>query len=157
MTERQKLQTVTIRLVGEDQRQLAAVRLHHLPIDPGKPIEIVYREENKVRTLDANARMWVGPLKDISEQAWLHGRQFSDEVWHNYFKEKFLPEDNDPDMESMTKEGYRKWDFDPNGDKVLTGSTTQLTSKGFAIYLEQVMAFGAGLGVMFHEAPEKYK
>jgi hypothetical protein len=157
MSERQKLQTVTIRLVGAEQRQQAAVRLQHLPIDPDKPIEIIFREERKVRTLDANARMWAGPLKDISEQAWLHGRQFADEVWHYYFKEKYLPEDNDPDIESMTKEGYRKWDFDPEGDKILIGSTTQLTRKGFAIYLEQVMAFGASLGVMFHEAPEKYK
>jgi hypothetical protein len=157
MSERQKLQTVTIRLVGEAQRQVAHLRLAHLPVDPDKPIEIIFREAKKARSLDANARMWAGPLKDISEQAWLDRRQFSDEVWHHYFKEKFLPEDNDPDMESMTKEGYRKWDFDPEGDKVLTGSTKQLTRKGFAIYLEQVMAFGASLGVMFHDAPEKYK
>jgi hypothetical protein len=157
MSERQKLQTVTIRLIGEEQRQVAHLRLAHLPVDPDKPIEIIFREEKKTRSLGANARMWAGPLKDISEQAWLDRRQFSDEVWHHYFKEKYLPEDNDPDMESMTKDGYRKWDFDPDGCKVLVGSTKQLTRKGFAIYLEQVMAFGASLGVMFHEAPEKYK
>jgi hypothetical protein len=157
MSERQKLQTVTIRLIGEEQRQVAHLRLAHLPVDPDKPIEIIFREEKKTRSLDANALMWAGTLKDISEQAWLDRRQYSDEVWHHYFKEKYLPEDNDPDMESMTKDGYRKWDFDPDGCKVLVGSTKQLTRKGFAIYLEQVMAFGASLGVMFHEAPEKYK
>ncbi len=157
MSDRQKLQTVTIRLIGEAQLQVAHLRLANLPIDPERPIEVIFREEKKARTPDANARMWAGPLKDISEQAWLHGRQFSDEVWHHYFKEKYLPDFDDQEFESLTKEGYRKWDFDPEGDKVLVGSTTQLTRKGFAIYLEQVMAFGASLGVMFHEAPEKYK
>jgi hypothetical protein len=157
MSERQKLQTVTIRLVGEAQRHVAHLRLANLPADPEHPIEIIFREEKKARSLDANARMWAGPLKDISEQAWLHRRQFSDEVWHHYFKEKYLPEENDPDFDLWTKDGYRKWDFGPNGDKILVGSTKQLTRHGFSNYLMMIEAEGASLGVMFHEAPEKYK
>lgn len=156
MSDRQKLQTVKIRLVGEVQRNAAAARLANLPLDAEKPIEVVFREEQKVRTLDANARMWAGPLKDISAQAWLDRRQFSAEVWHEFFKKAYLPEDDDRELPELAKDGYLKWDIDPNGDRVLVGSTTQLTPKGFSIYLEQVMAFGAGLGVLFHEVPGRY-
>jgi len=100
----------------------------------------------KARKPDQNALMWVGPLKDIAEQAWVNGRQFSDEVWHHHFKTLYLPEVFDAEL---CKEGYRKWDWSPSGAKVLVGSTTELTVRGFAQYLEQVYAEGAGMGVEF--------
>ena len=62
-------------------------------------------------------------------------------------KSDFLPEEFE---EGITKEGYRKWDYTSSGDRFLVGSTTDLTVKGFAIYLQQVEAFGANLGVMFN-------
>ena len=155
MTPRQKLQTSSIHLVGETQREAAVARVMNLPLDPHEPIEIVFREKQKIRKPDANALMWVGPLKDISEQAWVNGRQFSDEVWHEHFKREFLPEDDDPNIEELAKDGYRKWDIGVTGERVLVGSTTELTRKGFSIYLQQVEAFGASLGVMFHESPRR--
>lgn len=155
MTPRQKLKTSRIRLVGETQREAAVTRIMNIPLDPDEPIEVVFREEQKIRKPDANALMWVGPLKDISEQAWVNGRQFSDKVWHEHFKREFLPEDDDPNIEELAKDGYRKWDICVTGERVLVGSTTELTRKGFSIYLQQVEAFGASLGVMFHESPRR--
>lgn len=137
-----------MRLVNESVRATAIAAIQNAPIDPAKPIEVVVREEQKVRKLDQNALMWVGPLRDIAEQAYVNGRTYSAEVWHEAMKEQFLPEEPDPEL---TKDGYQKWDFTPSGRRILVGSTTRLTVKGFAQYLEQVYAFGANLGVQFHE------
>lgn len=123
---------------------LALVR--NLPIDPLRPVEVVAREEVKARKPDQNAALWAGPLRDISEQAWLDGRQYSPEVWAQYFKRQLLPESFDPEL---TMENYAKWAIDPAGDRVLIGSTTQLTIKGHAQYREAIEAFGASLGVRF--------
>lgn len=123
---------------------LALVR--NLPIDPLRPVEVVAREEVKARKPDQNAALWAGPLRDISEQAWLDGRQYSPEVWAQYFKRQLLPESFDPEL---TMENYAKWAIDPAGDRILIGSTTQLTVKGHSQYREAIEAFGASLGVRF--------
>lgn len=129
-------------LVGEYQRDAAIALLTNVPLG----LEVLIRKPVKVRGMDQNALYWVGPLADIAAQAWVAGRQYSAEVWHEQFKRAYLPEEYD---EELTKEGYRKWDITPNGDRVLIGSTTQLTKKGFSQYLTQVEADGAGLGVQF--------
>lgn len=130
-------------------RAIAAIA--NAPIDPMRPLQVLIREAPRKRKLDQNALMWAGPLKDISEQAWLDGRQFSAEVWAEYFKRQLLPETFDPEL---CMESYRKWDMDPAGDRVLVGSTTQLTVRGMAQYLEAIHAFGANLGVDFHAKGE---
>lgn len=145
---RQKFPTRKIRLVGALQVLTAQAALSSAPIDAEHPIELILREEQKARKPDQNALMWVGPLADIAEQAYVNGRTYSAEVWHEQFKREYLPEEFD---EELTKDGYQKWAITPKGDRVLIGSTTQLTVKGFALYLQQVEAFGASLGVMFHE------
>lgn len=149
---REKFTTRTIRLVGATQFDTVISLLHHLPIDEKNPLEIVIREQVKTRKLDANAAMWAGPLRDIAEQAWSGGRQYSAEVWHEFMKQRFLYEEFDSEL---TKEGYLKWDFAPDGTRILVGSTTQLTVKGFALYLQQIEAFGASLGVQFHVSPNE--
>ncbi|MCZ4064105.1 recombination protein NinB [Oxalobacter aliiformigenes] len=120
--------------------------IRNLPIDPDKPLQITVSEEVKARKPDQNALMWAGPLKDISHQVYLGGRTYTPELWHEYFKKSFLPEEYDPEL---CKDGYRKWDYDPSGDRVCVGSTTELTIKGFSQYLEQIYAFGAEWGVQF--------
>ena len=156
MTERrQKFMTRTIYLRSQSQVDAVIALASNLPIDPEHPIEAVFREEVKARKPDQNALMWSGPLKDIAEQAWYQGKQYSDVVWHDTFKRLYLPEQYD---ERFCKhETYKKWDFDRDGNKVLVGSTTDLTIKGFAIYLEQVYADGANMGVRFHANPNERK
>ncbi len=142
-------QSRTIRLVGPEQLRTALTLISNLPLGAG--LELVARKERKVRGLPANARMWVGPLKDIAQQAWVDGRRYTEEVWHEYLKELFLPEDDDPEIELLAKEGYRKWDYRPDGKRVLVGSTTDLLKRGFALYVQQVEAYGATEhGVEFH-------
>lgn len=145
-SNRPQLAPRTFRLVDEEVRARILAAVKHLPIDELRPLEVVVREEQKRRRPDANAAMWAGPLRDIAEQAWLDGRQFSAEVWHIFLKRQLLPEDYDP---QLCLEGYCKWDIDPAGERVLVGSTTQLTVKGMGEYLEALHAFGASLGVEY--------
>lgn len=145
--------TRTTLLRDEQAREQAIATLRNAPIDPAKPLQSLLREEVKARKLDQNALMWVGPLRDIEEQGWLNGRTYSAKVWHEYFKEQYLPEEFDP---SLCKEGYRKWDYSPKGERVLVGSTTELTVRGFALYLQQVEVFAIReLGVQFHANPKQ--
>lgn len=134
-------------LRNEQVRETLHNLVKNLPLDDAKPLQVTIEEFRKKRGLDANALYWAGPLRDISEQAWLNGRQFSAEIWAHYFKEQLLPEECDPEL---CLSDYEKWSFDPAGERVLIGSTTQLTVKGFAQHIEAVMAFGASLGVIFH-------
>jgi hypothetical protein len=150
---RPKFITRTIRLIGTVQRDTAIALLSNAPLDGESPLEVIVREEKKTRKPDQNAAMWSGPLRDIAEQAWVDGRQYSAPVWHEWAKREYLPEDDDPELPELTKDGYRKWDVTPKGDRVLIGSTTQLTVKGMAQYMRQVEAYGASLGVQFHAAP----
>lgn len=150
---RQKFEQRRLLLRGLEQVERAIALLRTLPLDDKKPLEVLVREEVKARKLDQNALMWAGPLKDIAEQAWIDQRQYSAAVWHEFFKSQFLPEFYDPDL--CKDEKYLKWDEGPGGGQVLVGSSTDLTIKGFAQYLEQIHAFGANLGVEFHEAPPR--
>jgi len=150
-SDRPKYATRSLVLRSEAIRESALAAIRNAPIDTLRPLEILVREEVKARKLDQNAAMWAGPLKDIAEQGWLDGRQFAIEVWHEHFKERYLPEEfNAEDC----KEGYVKWSYTPNGRRVLVGSTTHLTVSGFAKYLREVEAFGATeLGVRFNVNP----
>ena len=138
-----------IRLVGKLQADTAITAIQNAPIDIERPLEVIIREEQKGRSLSANALMWAGPLNDIATQAWVHGRQYSALIWHEYFKEKFLPDFPDP---KQVKEGYLKYEETPDGRKVLVGSTNKLTKYGFNLYIENIYAYGAELGVKFSEA-----
>ena len=147
---RPTFQTRNILLRAQAQKDLAHAAISNAPLDDERPLEIVLREMVKTRKPDQNSAMWSGPLFDIAAQAWVDGRQFVAETWHEHYKRLYLPEEFDPEL---CKEGYRKWDLTPRGDRVLIGSTTQLTVKGFALYLLQVEVDGNGMGVEFHAPP----
>lgn len=153
MSARPKFSERKLYMVSEQVRETLAALVRNLPVDADKPLEVVVRERVKGRKLDQNALYWGGPLRDISEQAWLDGKQFSAETWAHFFKKEFLPEDMPTPEDGTVKDGYRKWEYAPDGDRVLIGSTTQLTVSGFSQYLEAVHAFGANLGVQFSAAP----
>jgi hypothetical protein len=143
----------TIVLVDEQRRQMAISVVQNMPLGT----EIVCREVVKKRSLDQNALYWAGPLKDIELQAFVLGRQYSAEVWHEQFKISFLPEANNPDLAELVKDPakYVKWAHTPNGSRVCIGSTTQLTKRGFSEFLEGVYSTGAELGVQFLANPRE--
>ena len=144
--KRQKYPRRVFAIRSNRELEQAQFVIRNIPVDPESPIQITVSEEVKARKPDQNALMWAGPLKDIAHQVYLDGRTYTPELWHEYFKKEYLPEEYDPEL---CKEGYQKWDYDPSGDRVCIGSTTELTIKGFSQYLEQIYAFGADQCVQF--------
>jgi len=149
---RAKFATRTFLLSSEQVRDNLLAVIRNVLVDSEKPLQVIVREEVKARRPDANARMWAGPLNDIASQAWIEGRQHSALVWHEFFKRELLPEEFDAEL---CKEGYVKYEYDPGGQRVLVGSSTQLTVKGFAEYMTAIEAFGANLGVQFSASPNE--
>ncbi len=150
MEKRGKYPTRRFLIRSAQQKDLACRVISQLPEDWDRPVEVVVREQPRQRNLEQNSLMWVA-LTDISQQVYLGGRTYDADCWHEYCKRAFLPESPE---EGMVLESYQKWAFLPNGDRVLRGSTTDLTKKGFSRYLEQIYAFGAQQGVQFGERDE---
>lgn len=151
-----KYQSKTIRLIGEQQRELAINAIRNAPLG----LEVVIREHVKARTLDQQALLFAGPMKDIAEQVWLTYEnlpcQFTVDSWHYKCKVDYLPEDDDPYIFELVKdcEKYHKWRISPDGKPELNASTTHLSKHGYSLYLEQVYALGASYGVMFRSNPK---
>jgi hypothetical protein len=147
---RPKYQTRAITLT-EATRAIAVAMVSNAPLG----VEIVAREVVNARKPDQNSLMWAGPMNDIANQAWVGGKNYQAEVWHEQFKREYLPEIGCEDFEKHVKnpETYQKWAYTPGGDRFCKGSTTDLTVWGFGQYLEQVYAFGASLGVHFSANP----
>lgn len=155
---RQAFKERKLYLVSQVQRDTILALIPTLPLDSAKPLEVVIREKQRVRKLDQNALYHAGPLKDIEENAWIDGKQFSAASYHEFFKRNFLPEDTAPEADpanGYVKDGYRKYEQTLDGCQHLVGSTTQLTVRGFSDFLEQVYAFGAALGVSFSANPKE--
>jgi hypothetical protein len=143
-------QTRTIALLDNERKNLALNAVINAPT--GKNLEVVIREVKKQRSIEQQALLFAGTLKDISEQVWVQNKQFSVEAWHEFYKQEYLPDElTEPYLhEHVTKpEQYKKWDYLPNGERRCIASTTQLTKYGYTQYLEQIHADGASKGVLF--------
>lgn len=100
----------------------------------GKPIAVTIAPEKTKRNLQQN-RYYHALLKQIEEQAWVEGRQYSAEVWHEMAKRKFI--------------GF----IDLPGGGCIGQSTTSLSVGEFAEFTSQVEAWASQeLGVYFVEA-----
>lgn len=105
-------------------------------LEKGEPLRVIVTSDEKKRNGQQNRFYWAVALRDISEQAWIDGKQFDKDAWHEYFSRKFgVCEDLTlPDGEIITR---RK-------------STTQMTVGEFSTYVNQVQAWAANhLGVEF--------
>lgn len=161
-SNRQPYQKRVFLLRDAEVAQRAAAAVLNAPIDELRALQVVIQEEPRKRSLDQNAAYHAGPLRDISEQVWLENRQFSADIFHRWFKEKWLPEDQVLSAEELAlrvrdPETYKKWDRTPSGSDCLVGSTTQLTPFGFGEFMEQVCAFGAEHGVVFSVPDYKWR
>ncbi|RQS29427.1 MULTISPECIES: recombination protein NinB [unclassified Burkholderia] len=102
----------------------------------GEPLRVIVTAEERQRNQQQNRFYWGAVLKQISEQAWVEGRQFDKDAWHEFFARKYGVCDELvlPDGEIITR---RK-------------STTQMSVGEFSTYLNQIQAYAAGeLGVEF--------
>jgi len=99
-------------------------------IDAGKPLSIKISLYRKRRSIDQNARYWA-LLTEISQGMPDHmdGEYFAPEMWHEYFKRKFLGVEVGPYGEPVPK------------------STAKLSTVDMAEYQEQIEAWAAGEGL----------
>lgn len=74
---------------GLRQAFIAAWNLASDLIKSGDGYELVLRPLKSKRSIEQNKRYWA-LLREVSAIAWVDGRQFKDEVWHEHFKREFI-------------------------------------------------------------------
>jgi hypothetical protein len=96
----------------------------------------VFDADEKKRSTQQNSFYWKARMEVIADQAWVNGRQFSKEAWHEYYAEKFCP---------------RKELTLPTGEiKSVRISTTDMKVAEFSAYIQQIEADAATeLGIEF--------
>lgn len=97
----------------------------------------VLKVSRRRRTLAQNRRYWSqGVLAQVAAQATVAGRMFDAEIWHEFFKRKFIGVVELPDGTVTSK------------------SSTRLTTAEFCSFCDQVEAYAATeLGVTFYDLP----
>lgn len=60
-------------------------------IEKGRPLRLIVTAEEKKRTPEQNAFYFGVVLRDVAEQVWVDGQQFSQAAWHEMLAEEFAP------------------------------------------------------------------
>lgn len=107
-------------------------------VDAGAPLGINVAPYRKTRSSEQNALMWVW-LGQLADDAWVGGKQYSAETWHEHIKRELLPETN--------ARGDHKWESTPDGGRRCVMSTTRLTDAEMSDYMHALGAFAASVGV----------
>ena len=95
--------------------------------EAGTGYELVLRPLKSKRSVDQNRR-YHAMLRDLAAIAWLDGRQYSKEAWHEWAKQEFIG-----------------WEDLPGGGRKGI-STTTLSIEEFASYMTQIEAWAASNG-----------
>jgi hypothetical protein len=90
----------------------------------GRPLAVHVTEHKAKRSTEQNRLLWA-TLNQIAEGAWLGGRQFSADSWHEFYKRKFIG------CEEL-----------PDGSQVGI-STTTLSVGEFSDYIERIRQHAA--------------
>ena len=103
----------------------------------GSPMSIQITDDKAKRSTIAN-RYYLAVLGQIAEDAWIEGRQFNSDLWHEYFKRKFIGSIDLPGCGTMAE------------------STAKLNVSEFAQYVQKIEVFAATeLGVTFMDSSEQ--
>lgn len=62
----------------------------------GKPLSVTVAEHKAKRSPEQNKRYWA-ILNEVAETAWVNGRRYSADAWHEYFKGLFIGYEETPD------------------------------------------------------------
>lgn len=87
----------------------------------GRPLACSVAEHKAKRSANQNNRYWA-ILREIADNAWLGGKQFSTDAWHYFYAGKYIGEEEAP-----------------NG-KLVPISTTSLSTAEFTNYMTQIEA-----------------
>jgi hypothetical protein len=128
-------------LRGEDQARLLHAFLKanaRQMAAAGKPLEVTVTEWKPRASDGQRALIWV-INQHIADQAWVNGRRYEADVWHEQLKRDLLPEE--------TRKGVPKWKLLANGDRMLHMSTEDLDREEKNEYITALLAYAADLGV----------
>ena len=109
--------------------------------DKGQPLEARITVYKKSATDPQRSLIWI-INEQIAQGAWVRGRRFDAETWHEYAKRELLPEE--------TRRGVQKWLALPDGQRELTMSTENLDREEKSTYIDKLLAFAAEQGVDVH-------
>lgn len=90
--------------------------------DNGRCLVVHMMEESSNRSLEQNRLYW-RLLSNIADSAWVDGRQFGKDAWHEHFRDSFLS----------------KIDGPMGG--TYPSSTSKLTVKEFSEYINRIEAY----------------
>ena len=125
------MQSVAYRLTKYNKRPLMTTIYNNLGawLESNAELEVCIRPYNSKRSIEQNRRLWK-IYGELADKAWVNGRRYSAETWHEYCKGMFL--------------GYELKAM-PDGTEVKTPiSTTTLNTAEMTDYQNRLQAWAAG-------------
>ncbi|WP_308074570.1 recombination protein NinB [Neisseria polysaccharea] len=95
----------------------------------GGDLELSVREWRSKRTVRQNRRLWAAVYDKLAENAWVDGRRFDSDTWHEYCKGRFL--------------GYEVYRLQDGSEMKRPISTTTLNTAEMAEYQNNIQAWAA--------------
>jgi hypothetical protein len=142
---RDKFTTITITLDSAASEQELLTLIPTLPIDKETPLQVCIRELVHDRTLEQN-KLYHAIIADMADQLWIDKKRYLPDVWSHYMKELYLPEFPES---GITRAAYKKWMVTLTGERILSGSTTDLKIKGMTEFISKVTLYAAEHSVVF--------
>lgn len=125
------MQSVAYRLTKDNKRPLMTTIYNNLGawLEVNAELEVCIRPYNSKRSIEQNRRLW-SIYGKLADEAWVNGRRYSAETWHEYCKGMFL--------------GYELKAM-PDGTELKTPiSTTTLNTAEMTDYQNRLQAWAAG-------------
>jgi hypothetical protein len=121
--------TITLRGESNAQQLWAFLKANWRAMaDQGKPLAVSITEAKSKRTIDQNKRHWA-IVTEVAEQAWIDGKQFSKEAWHEHLADMFAPK------QEITL---------PTGEiKLKRLSTSEMNVAEFSAFMTKIEVFAA--------------
>ncbi|MGN7038659.1 recombination protein NinB [Neisseria sp. P0003.S003] len=85
------MQSVAYRLTKDNKRPLMTTIYNNLGVwlESNAELEVCIRPYNSKRSIEQNRRLWA-IYGELADKAWVNGRRYSAETWHEYCKGYFL-------------------------------------------------------------------
>ncbi|HHK5988334.1 recombination protein NinB [Neisseria sp. P0009.S008] len=125
------MQSVAYRLTKDNKRPLMTTIYNNLGVwlEANSELEVCIRPHKSKRSIEQNRRLWK-IYGELADKAWVNGRRYSAETWHEYCKGMFL--------------GYELKAM-PDGSELKTPiSTTTLNTVEMTDYQNRLQAWAAG-------------
>lgn len=125
------MENVSYKLTKDNKRPLMTTIYNNLGVwlESNAELEVCIRPYNSKRSIEQNRRLWK-IYGELADKAWVNGRRYSAETWHEYCKGMFL--------------GYELKAM-PDGTELKTPiSTTTLNTAEMTDYQNRLQAWTAG-------------